>query len=178
MKCTNCGVELYDDARKCPFCKETLVQGTINKFDGENSDFDMTYNTTTDQVDVIRNTVEEDAKAKRRTKRHKRRRGARKNSVRANRRKRTIAKAIIRFIYALILILIVIYNNAPALKTFRTTHNIKVIIDKFRKTDPSHRRDDEAKWDRVPTKIEMNEILSVDIQPTSSTVNPDKKEGK
>ena len=80
--------------------------------------------------------------------------------------------------YALILILIVIYNNAPALKTFRTTHNIKVIIDKFRKTDPSHRRDDEAKWDRVPTKIEMNEILSVDIQPTSSTVNPDKKEGK
>jgi len=108
MKCTNCGAELYDDARKCPFCKETLVQGTINKFDGENSDFDMTYNTTTDQVDVIRNTVEEDAKAKRRTKRHKRRRGARKNSVRASRRKRRIAKAIIRFIYALILILLVV----------------------------------------------------------------------
>ena len=80
--------------------------------------------------------------------------------------------------YALILIVLVIYNNAPALRTFRTTHNLKAILDKFRKIDPSHRRDDEAKWDRVPTKIEMNEILSVDIQPTSSTVNPDKKEGK
>ncbi len=80
--------------------------------------------------------------------------------------------------YALILIILVIYNNAPALKTFRTTHSFKAMLNKFSKHDPSHRRDDEAKWDRVPTKIEMNEILSVDIQPTSSTVNPDKKEGK
>ncbi len=80
--------------------------------------------------------------------------------------------------YALILIVLVIYNNAPALKNFRTTHNFKALMNKFKKDDPSHRRDDEAKWDRVPTKIEMNEILSVDVQPTSSTVNPDKKEGK
>lgn len=108
MKCINCGAELYDDARKCPFCKETLVQGTVSRIDGENSDFDMTYNTTTDQVDVIRNTVEEDAKLKRRKKRHKRRKGARKNSVRSNRRKRKIAKNIIRFIYAVILVIAVI----------------------------------------------------------------------
>ncbi len=80
-------------------------------------------------------------------------------------------------LYALILILVVIYNNAPALKNFRTTYNLGVLIGKLRKHDPSRRRDDEAKWDRVPTKIEMNEILSVDIQPTSSTVDPDKKEG-
>ena len=80
--------------------------------------------------------------------------------------------------YALILIVLVIYNNAPALKAFRTTHNLKALLNKFVKSDPSKRRDDEAKWDRVPSKIEMNEILSVDIQPTSSTVNPDKKEGK
>ncbi len=80
-------------------------------------------------------------------------------------------------LYALILILVVIYNNAPALKNFRTTYNLGVLIAKLRKHDPSRRRDDEAKWDRVPTKIEMNEILSVDIQPTSSTVDPDKKEG-
>lgn len=80
--------------------------------------------------------------------------------------------------YALILIILVIYNNAPSLKSFRATHSFKALLNKLKKQDPAKRRDDEAKWDRVPTKIEMNEILSVDIQPDSSTVNPDKKEGK
>ena len=79
--------------------------------------------------------------------------------------------------YALILIVLVIYNNAPALKSFRATHSLSALFEKFRKNDPAHHRDDEAKWDRVPTKIEMNEVLSVDLQPSSSTVNPD-KEGK
>jgi branched-chain amino acid transport system permease protein len=84
-------------------------------------------------------------------------------------------------VYALILIVIVIYNNAPGLKSFRETHNMKTFIARFRsKKDAAHVRDDEAKWDRVPTKIEMNEILSVDLQVSTSTVNPDKapKEGK
>lgn len=80
--------------------------------------------------------------------------------------------------YALILILLVVYNNAPALKSFRATHSLSAFFAKFTKNDPSKRKDDEAKWDRVPTKIEMNEILSVDLQPGSSTVNPDKKEGE
>lgn len=81
--------------------------------------------------------------------------------------------------YALILILIVIYNNAPSLKSFRETHNLRNLLGKImkNKNDPSHQSDDEAKWDRVPTKIEMNEVLSVDLQPTSSTVTPDRKEG-
>lgn len=80
--------------------------------------------------------------------------------------------------YALILIVIVIYNNAPALKSFRETYNLKAMFDKMRKHDPAHQREDEAQWDRVPTKIEMNEILSVDAQRPMSTVDPDKKEGK
>ncbi len=80
-------------------------------------------------------------------------------------------------LYALILIVIVIYNNAPALKNLRERFALKNLI-KSKKNDPSHRRDDEAKWDRVPTKIEMNEVLSVDVQPQMSTVNPDKREGK
>lgn len=79
-------------------------------------------------------------------------------------------------LYALILIVLVIYNNAPALKGFRETHSIKAFLSKLRKPDPAHQRDDEAKWDRVPTKIEMNEVLSVDVQPVMSTVDPDKKE--
>lgn len=80
-------------------------------------------------------------------------------------------------LYALILIVIVIYNNAPALKGFRERFNLANFL-KRGKNDPSHQHDDEHKWDRVPTKIEMNEVLSVDIQPQMSTVDPDKKEGK
>lgn len=75
--------------------------------------------------------------------------------------------------YALILILLVIYNNAPALKGFRAKYSLKNFIHRFRKHDPAHVHDDEAKWDRVPTKIEMDEVLSVDLQVTSP-YTPDK----
>ena len=68
-------------------------------------------------------------------------------------------------IYAVILILIVVYNNAPALKNFRDRFNLKALIGKLRKHDPSHVKDDAAKWDVVPTKIEMNEVLSIDLTP-------------
>ena len=70
-------------------------------------------------------------------------------------------------LYALILILIVIYNNAPALKNFRDRFNFGVLIKKIfkPKNDPGHVKDDAAKWDVVPTKIEMNEVLSVDMTP-------------
>lgn len=80
-------------------------------------------------------------------------------------------------LYALVLIVLVIYNNAPALKNFRETHNLKAIWRRIRgdRHDPAHQSDDEAKWDRVPTKIEMNEVLSVELQPTSSTVDPDRE---
>lgn len=69
-------------------------------------------------------------------------------------------------LYALILIVIVIYNNAPALKGFRDKYNIGNLFAKLRKNhDPSNVKDDEAKWDVVPTKISMDEILSVDLTP-------------
>ncbi|MDO5123466.1 MAG: branched-chain amino acid ABC transporter permease [Eubacteriales bacterium] len=80
--------------------------------------------------------------------------------------------------YAVILILLVIYNNAPSLKGFRDKYNIKVLFDKFKrikKNNPSKINDDEAKWDRVPTKIEMDELLSVDMR-VSSQYTPDKPE--
>ena len=69
--------------------------------------------------------------------------------------------------YAVILVAIVIYNNAPALKTFRDQHSLSALIEKWKHphTDPSHIRDDKAKWDVVPTKIQMDEILSVDLLP-------------
>lgn len=69
-------------------------------------------------------------------------------------------------LYALILIVIVIYNNAPALKGFRDKYSISAFIEKRKKVhDPSNINDDNAKWDVVPTKISMDEILSVDMKP-------------
>ena len=75
--------------------------------------------------------------------------------------------------YALILIVIVIYNNAPALNNFRGKYNLKKLLGKFKKQNPANVKDDEAKWDRVPTKIEVDELLSVDVQ-VSSPYTPDK----
>ena len=74
--------------------------------------------------------------------------------------------------YALVLIVIVIYNNAPALKSFRDKYNFGVLADRLRKGahDPAHIKDDKAKWDVVPTKISMDEILSIDLVPQNDDI--------
>jgi len=79
-------------------------------------------------------------------------------------------------LYALILIVIVIYNNAPALKSFRDKYNLNVLGKKIfkSKNDPAHIHDDEAKWDVVPTKISMDEILSVDMKPQNLSADKNK----
>lgn len=79
-------------------------------------------------------------------------------------------------IYALILVIIVIYNNAPALKFVREKYNLKALMNKIfkKKADVSQDVDDEGKWDRVPTKIKMDELLSVDVIVRESIVDPDK----
>ena len=84
-------------------------------------------------------------------------------------------KAVLKdLLYALILILLIIYRNAPALKTFREKVSIKNLFNRFRKPkDPSHIADDEHNWDRVPTKIEIDEVLSIDMKVTSP-YTPDK----
>ncbi len=76
-------------------------------------------------------------------------------------------------LYALILIVIVIYNNAPKLKGFRDRYNFGILLNKIfkRRNDPGHVKDDDAKWDVVPTKIEMNEILSIDMTPQDKKGN-------
>ncbi len=68
-------------------------------------------------------------------------------------------------IYALILILVVIYKNAPALKDFREKYNLGNLWKKIfkHKNDPSNVRDDATRWDVVPTKISMDEVLSTEI---------------
>ena len=81
-------------------------------------------------------------------------------------------------IYSLILILIVIYNNAPRLKAFREKYNLKALIRRLmmKKRGAGYAGDDDARWDVVPTKIDMDEVLSTDIVVTESTMKPDKEE--
>lgn len=70
-------------------------------------------------------------------------------------------------IYALVLILIVIYNNAPALKGVREKYSLRRLFDRLvrRRHDPAFVREDEASWERIPTKINMDALLSVDLRP-------------
>jgi len=79
-------------------------------------------------------------------------------------------------IYSLILVLIVIYNNAPGLRGFRDKYNLSTLTSKLRrKTSEHHEGEDSAQWARIPTKIKMDEILSTDII-VKDTSKPDKRE--
>ncbi len=93
-------------------------------------------------------------------------------------------------IYALILIVIVIYTNAPALKGFREKYNFRKLWDKIyaffhrvfksKKSlaDPAVEKADAGDWSKIPTKVEMDAILSTDFTPDTSYVpdRPDKPE--
>ena len=82
-------------------------------------------------------------------------------------------------IYALILVIVLIYNNAPALCTLRAKYNAKTLVSKlfgfFR--DKHGYEDDDSKWDRVPTKIDMDEVLSVDVV-VNESIQKNDNEGK
>jgi len=71
-------------------------------------------------------------------------------------------------VYSLILILIVIYNNSPAFRSFREKYNLSALIHRFAKGE----RDDAGRWDVVPTKIKMDALLSTDF--VVNEVTPDK----
>lgn len=81
-------------------------------------------------------------------------------------------------VYAIILIAIIIFNNAPALKPIKERLDLKGVFKRlFRKKDkPEVIKDDEAAWNRVPTKINMDELLSVDVKNKSSRLPSDKPE--
>lgn len=71
-------------------------------------------------------------------------------------------------VYALILIVIVIFSNAPAMKRFRESLNFKRLF-KRKKPDPESAgkiSQDEAKWERIETKVKMDEVLSADARTT------------
>lgn len=82
--------------------------------------------------------------------------------------------ALKNMLYACILILIVIYNNAPKLKPFREKHNLrnlflflqkklyKLFTKKEKIENPATEVEFEADWSKIPTKIDMDAILSAD----------------
>lgn len=76
-------------------------------------------------------------------------------------------------LYAIILIVIVIYGNSPALSAFREKYDIKKLFDKFKKRDPSIIKEDKANWNNIPTKIPMDELLSVDVSNNDQNLGSD-----
>ncbi len=79
-------------------------------------------------------------------------------------------------IYAVILIVLVIFNNAPSLKLLRDKYSIRNLIKKIQPKKWNSAdvvKDDEANWSRIPTKVKMDEILSTDVSP-DETFSPDK----
>ena len=72
--------------------------------------------------------------------------------------------AAVRYlVYALILIIVVLINNAPACRSLVERLSIKNALAKVIKKNPASVTDDEGRWNRIETKIKMDEILSTDI---------------
>ena len=80
-------------------------------------------------------------------------------------------------IYSIILIVMVMFNNAPAFIPVRDKifGFFRAIFRGKKQKTSADINDDEAMWDRVPTKINMDAVLSTDLTPDTSYV-PDKKD--
>jgi len=80
-------------------------------------------------------------------------------------------------VYALILIFMILFNNAPVFAEIKAKLDISKLLDKFRKKDEATIRGDEAEWNRIQTKIRMDELMSVDIkQKEGQLTDPDHPE--
>ena len=65
--------------------------------------------------------------------------------------------------------------NAPMLAPIKEKLSVKALLAKLgaKKRKPEDILNDPAHWDKIPTKISMDEVLSTDIQPGNEYV-PDK----
>lgn len=79
-------------------------------------------------------------------------------------------------IYALILIAAVLFNNAPFFRPIKEKLDFAKLLQKKHK--PERIKDDDAKWDRITTKIRMDELLSLDVNPNASAPDKPRKENK
>lgn len=78
-------------------------------------------------------------------------------------------------VYAIILIVVVIFNNAPALKSVRERFSLASLMQKKKSKNPSKQYGDTNRWDVVTTKIPMDEVLTTDIK-QEDPYKPDKPE--
>lgn len=82
-------------------------------------------------------------------------------------------------VYALILILIVIYNNSPALQNIREKYNFSAILHRLTKNRfVKDEVDDTGRWDVVPTKIKMDALLSTDFVVNEGEAEAEAEESK
>lgn len=83
--------------------------------------------------------------------------------------------AVRLLVYALILIVVVIFNNAPALKPIKEKFSFKALTDKIFRKKASTIVDDDVAWNRIESKINMDELLSVDVKASEGELKePDK----
>lgn len=68
-------------------------------------------------------------------------------------------------IYALVLITMVIFNNAPMFKTFKEKLTLRSLAEYIAKKAEQYRADNHGvEWSRIPTKIDMNSVLSTGVK--------------
>ncbi len=69
-------------------------------------------------------------------------------------------------VYAAILIFMILYNNAPAFAKLKEAVSPKKIIARLKKKpeNPAKRKEDEAEWKRIESKIKMDEVLRTDVK--------------
>lgn len=80
-------------------------------------------------------------------------------------------------IYALILIVVVLFNNSPAFKPIREKYSLHKLLGKlFSHRKPGTVTDDKADWNKIETKIPMDEVLSVDFRTEEATPAVDSAE--
>ena len=88
-------------------------------------------------------------------------------------------------IYALVLIVVILFNNAPAFLKIRQKYSLALLREKIMerirvRKGGSVVEDDSAEWHRIPTKIPMDEMLSVDLSvrpDVSDSTMPDERKG-
>ena len=84
--------------------------------------------------------------------------------------------ALKNMVYALILIVLVIWNNAPALKHLREKYSLSALwrrlVHRLSHKNPPQDGGEEGPetvaWDKIPTKIPMDAILSTDLSPNDA----------
>lgn len=82
-------------------------------------------------------------------------------------------------IYAVILIVMVLFNNAPSFAAFKEKlglHALRRRLEARRKAGTV--TDDRADWNRIETKIPMDEVLSVDLRTEEAKPTQNKKDGE